>query len=101
MSKINFPLLKALSEAPGVSGREERVRDIIKREAETLFDSTSVDPMGSLLAVKKGSKPKAKKVLLACHMDEIGFYVRHIGDDGFVRIHNAGGFDENPCSFPC
>src|SRR5436305_14228401 len=35
----------------------------------------------------------AKRVLLACHIDEIGFYVRHVDDKGFVRIHNAGGFD--------
>jgi tetrahedral aminopeptidase len=43
--------------------------------------------------VKKTSARNAKRVLIACHIDEIGFYVRHIDDKGFVRIKNAGGFD--------
>jgi endoglucanase len=92
---MNLNLLKELSEAPGVPGREERIRDILKRECKGLFDETTVDPMGSLIATKraKSGKSKAKSVLLACHIDEIGFYVRHVDDKGFVRIHNVGGFD--------
>jgi tetrahedral aminopeptidase len=89
---MNLSLLKALSEAPGVPGREERVREIIAKECAGLFDQTRVDPMGTLIATKF-AKPGAKKVLFACHIDEIGFYVRHIDDRGFLRIHNAGGFD--------
>src|SRR3954452_5880281 len=88
---MNLKLLKQLSEAPGVPGREERVRDILKKEVKGLFDDVSTDPLGSLIARKKAKgKPR---VLLACHIDEIGFYVRHIDDKGFVRIHNVGGFD--------
>jgi putative aminopeptidase FrvX len=90
---MNSPLLKSLSEAPGVSGREERVREILRKECEGLFDEITVDPMGSLIARKRSTAGNAKRVLLACHIDEIGFYVRHVDDKGFVRIHNAGGFD--------
>ncbi|MDB5357435.1 MAG: family peptidase [Phycisphaerales bacterium] len=90
---MNLPLLKSLSEAPGVPGREERVREILQRECTGLFDSIHTDPMGSLIATKKPSSGKAKKVLIACHIDEIGFYVRHVEEKGFVRIQNAGGFD--------
>jgi endoglucanase len=91
---MNLPLLKSLSEAPGVPGREERVREILRREFEGFFDEISVDAMGSLIGRKRAaSDAKAKRVLLACHIDEIGFYVRHVDDKGFVRIHNAGGFD--------
>jgi endoglucanase len=89
---MNLPLLKSLSEAPGVPGREERVRDILKREFDGLFDEVSVDPLGSLIGKKRGPAG-AKRVLLACHIDEIGFYVRHVDDKGFIRIHNVGGFD--------
>src|SRR3954447_7641358 len=93
---MNIPLLKTLSEAPGVPGREERVRAILQRETEGLFDEVTTDPMGSLIATKR-AKPadggKPRRVLLACHIDEIGFYVRHVDDKGFVRIHNVGGFD--------
>jgi endoglucanase len=96
---MNLSLLKSLSEAPGVSGREERVRAILERECSNLFDSVTTDPMGSLIATKKSRKEGAKRVLLACHIDEIGFYVRHVDDKGFVRIQNAGGFDtKNLCA---
>ena len=52
--------------------------------------------MGSLIATSAapdGARRQAKRVLLACHIDEIGFYVRHVDDKGFVRIQNVGGFD--------
>lgn len=90
---MNIPLLKSLSEAPGVPGREERVRKIIERECAGLFTSVSTDPMGNLIAIKDAKMSAAKRVLLACHIDEIGFYVRHVDDKGFVRVQNAGGFD--------
>jgi endoglucanase len=97
---MNLALLKSLSEAPGVPGREERVRDLLKSEFDPLFDEVTVDPLGSLIGRKKPTAAAAtaaggspKRVLLACHIDEIGFYVRHVDDKGFVRIHNAGGFD--------
>jgi len=90
---MNLNLLKSLSEAPGVPGREERVRKILERECAGLFDDMKTDPMGNLIAARKSKAAGAKRVLLACHIDEIGFYVRHIDDKGFVRIQNAGGFD--------
>lgn len=93
---MNLKLLKELSDAPGVPGREERIREILKRECKGLFDEISVDPMGSLIATKharSSGKKKALSVLFACHIDEIGFYVRHVDDKGYVRIHAVGGFD--------
>jgi endoglucanase len=90
---MNLPFLKSLSEAAGVPGREERVREILRRESQGLFDELSVDPLGSLIGVKRANTRGAKRVLLACHIDEIGFYVRHIDDKGYLRIQNAGGFD--------
>jgi putative aminopeptidase FrvX len=93
VSPMNLPLLKTLSEAPGVPGREERVRAILEREAQGLFDDVRTDTMGNLIATKKSSTQNAKRVLLACHIDEIGFYVKHIDDKGFLRLHNVGGFD--------
>ncbi|MCY2950969.1 MAG: M20/M25/M40 family metallo-hydrolase [Planctomycetota bacterium] len=90
---MNLPLLKELSEAPGVPGREERIRAILERELKALTDEITTDPMGNLIAIKKTKSKNPKRVLLACHIDEIGFYVRHIDDKGFLRIHNVGGFD--------
>lgn len=91
---MNLALLKALSETPGVPGREERVRDLLRKHADPLFDELRVDPMGSLIGTRKARGARnAPRVLLACHMDEIGFYVRHVDDNGWVRVANYGGFD--------
>ena len=56
---MNLELLKRLSEAPGVPGREEKIRDILRPELETLFGDVSVDVMGNLIAVKPNpGKPR-------------------------------------------
>ena len=89
--------LKLLSETPGVPGREELVRAVIQREITGLFDLVRVDKLGSLICLKRATKPSstrpAPKVMIAAHMDQIGFYVRHVDDQGFIRVHNVGGFD--------
>jgi endoglucanase len=91
-------LLKRLTETPGAPGREERIRDLILEETAGMFEDTRVDPMGNLICHKRvGRKlPRGKtapRVMIACHIDEIGFYVRSIDDDGRLRLQNAGGFD--------
>ncbi len=86
-------LLKALSEISGAPGREEHVRALIEEEIKACCDEMHTDTMGNLICFKKGSNSDAKKVMLACHMDEIGFYVRFIDDDGFLRVQQLGGFD--------
>lgn len=94
---MNIELLKRLCETPGIPGREERVRELIRKEVADLFDEIRVDQMGNMICRRsptkagKGSQPT--RVMLACHMDEIGFYVKHIDDKGFIRVQNAGGFD--------
>ena len=105
-----FDLLRRLTETPGVPGREERVRDLLLKETKGLWDETRVDAMGNLICLKRAAKQPKKtrggrrsakdksadgplKVMIACHMDEIGFYVRYIDDDGRLRLQNAGGFD--------
>ena len=88
---MDLDLLKQLSEVGGVPGREERVRDLLRPYFDQAFDDVSVDAMGSMTGVKKAAgKPK---VLFACHIDEIGFYVRFVDDRGFLRVSNVGGFD--------
>ena len=60
------------------------VRDLARPEA-------FYDPVMELLGFRKTAEPQ--KVMIACHMDEIGFYVRYIDDDGRLRVQNVGGFD--------
>ncbi len=95
---MNVDLLKRLCETPGIPGREERVRALIELEVKGLFDEVRTDPMGSLICVRKPTRKPVKgaaplRVMLACHMDEIGFYVRHIDDKGYLWLNPAGGFD--------
>jgi endoglucanase len=92
---LNLDLLTRLCETPGVPGREERVRALIESEIEGLFDTVETDPMGSLICTRKarGRGQNPTKVMLLCHMDEIGFYVSYVDDKGFIWIDTAGGFD--------
>lgn len=84
-------LLKKLSQTPGISGREERIRALVKEELTNLADEVRVDAMGNVIALKKG-KSGSKKVMISGHMDEIGFIVSQI-DKGFLRLNPVGGFD--------
>jgi endoglucanase len=101
-SAENTTLLRRLCETPGVPGREERVRALIEAEVAGLFDSVETDAMGSLICTRaprggkgrkggKGERPL--RVMLLCHMDEIGFYVTAIDKSGFLWMNPAGGFD--------
>ncbi|QMU58369.1 MAG: M20/M25/M40 family metallo-hydrolase [Boseongicola sp.] len=90
---MNTELLKRLCETPGVPGHEERVRDLILSEVEGLFDEVRQDPMGSLHCVRKGKGKDPQRIMLLCHMDEIGFMVSHITEKGFLYVQPVGGFD--------
>ncbi len=85
-------LLKKLSQTPGISGREERIRALIKAELEKLADEVRVDAIGNVIALKKG-KSGGKKVMISGHMDEIGFIVSQIEEKGFLRLSPVGGHD--------
>ena len=87
---MDVSLLKTLVSTPGISGREERIRDVVKKELENLVDEVEVDRLGNLIGKRAGSHPK---VMLCAHMDSIGFLVRHIDDNGFLRLSRVGGFD--------
>lgn len=88
---INVKLLAEICETPGVSGFEQKVRELVYKELKGLVDDISMDNMGNITAVKKGSSNK--KIMAAAHMDEIGFIVTHIDDKGFLKFTTLGGFD--------
>jgi endoglucanase len=90
---MTMDLLKELTEAVAPPSFEGEIREICERELASLTDEIRVDAMGNLIALKKGSGDDPKKIMLAGHMDEIGFLVRHVDDQGFLRLNPAGGFD--------
>lgn len=88
---MKFELLKKLTQAWGVSGREKTVREIIKNEIKDLVDDMFVDPLGNLIAYKKGIDSAEKKtIMFSAHMDEIGFQVTHIEGDGRIKVCSVG-----------
>ncbi|WP_162418844.1 M42 family metallopeptidase [Cyclobacterium roseum] len=91
---INVNLLKQICELPGAPGFEKKIRDFVVGEVRDLVDEISVDNLGNVIAIKRGKRnPENKRVMVAAHMDEIGFIVTHIDENGFLRFHPLGGFD--------
>ena len=88
---MSLELLKKLCETPGISGREERIRELVQREMSKYVDQVQVDTLGNVIGIKKGTG--AKKIMVAGHMDEIGFLVSYIDKQGFIRLQPIGGFD--------
>ncbi|GIP35772.1 M42 family metallopeptidase [Paenibacillus sp. J2TS4] len=86
-------MLKALTDANGVPGNEDEPRAVVKKYIEPYADEISTDRLGSLIAVKKGSS-EGPKIMVAGHLDEIGFMVTHIDDKGFLQFQTLGGWWE-------
>jgi endoglucanase len=88
-------LLKELTGAFGGSGYEDEVAKIVTRELGTVCGEVSRDTIGNVIGFKagKGRKDQRLKIMLAGHMDEIGFLVSHIDASGYLRVQPAGGFD--------
>ena len=89
---MNIQLFKDLCEATGAPGFEYGIRELVIKEMTPLADEIKVDNVGNVVALIKG-KCSEKSIMCAAHMDEIGFIVRYIDDNGFIRILPLGGFD--------
>ncbi|OYT38097.1 MAG: peptidase M42 [Desulfurococcales archaeon ex4484_58] len=93
---VNYPsldelyeLLKKLSTPVSPSGNEDFIRGIVVEEFKKTADQLWIDSLGNVVAVKKGSSEG--KLMLAAHMDEIGLFISHIDDNGFLRVLPIGG----------
>jgi endoglucanase len=89
--ELNIDLLRRLCEAPGIPGREDAIRAVVVDEMRTIVDDVTIDSLGNAVGVRSGDG--GPKVMIAAHMDEIGFFVSHIDDKGFLRLQPVGGFD--------
>ena len=86
-------VLEKLSNANGVTGREEQVRELMRQYLEPYVDEMREDRLGNLIAFKRGKKD-APTVMLAAHMDEIGLMVKNIKKRGFLQFTKIGGIDD-------
>ena len=87
-------MLKALCEAFGVSGYESEVRKLIETTVKPYCDKVFTDNIGNLIAIKRAKNLlNNKSVMLCAHMDEVGFIVTKITDDGYLKFDCVGGID--------
>ena len=91
-------LTKSFLNIFSVSGMEKKLAEVIREELKGVADDAFVDPMGNLLVLRKG-KDSSKKLMIASHMDEIGFVVTGINGDGFVYVAPVGGINAVASSF--
>ena len=86
-------LLRQLSNAVAISGDEGAVRRLILEAIQGSADDVKIDALGNVLAVKKGTG-RGERLLVAAHMDEVGFMITGIDSDGSLRFEIVGGIDE-------
>lgn len=91
--------LKHLVNVSGISGREAAIAAKISEYMTPLCDKVYTDAMGSLIAYKKGTGDKRRKIMLVAHMDEIGFVVTHIEKNGMLRLAPIGGIHFSASAF--
>jgi len=87
-------LLEKLCNATAVSGDEHEVRQIVLEEIKDVADTIKVDVLGNVLAIRLGNGENRVRVMMAAHMDEIGFMIVKKHDDGLFEFERIGGIDE-------
>ena len=88
---LNLDLMRDFTQADGISGNEKEASRVMKRWTEKIADEVVYDNLGSIVVTKKGSGD-GPRIMLAGHIDEIGFLVKSIDDNGFIRLHPIGGW---------
>ncbi len=90
---MDINLLEKYCLANSTSGDEKEIRSIIKDEITAYVDDIKTDAMGNLIVFKKGKERAKSKLMLSAHMDEVGFIVTHITEDGFLKFAPVGGIN--------
>lgn len=87
--------LKALCTFDCISGDENTLAQFIENQAQKFADEVKTDNLGNVIAFKKGSNPNGKSLMLSAHMDEVGFMVTYITDEGLLKFSPVGGVDSD------
>ena len=91
MNEKTLELFKTLTELPGTSGNEHAVRKFMREQLSKYTDEIVQDRLGSIFGVKRGDE-NGPTVMVAGHMDEVGFMVTSITDNGMIRFQTLGGW---------
>lgn len=93
MNQESFKLIKEITELQGIPGDEGQVRQYIKSNIEDLVDKVHESPLGNIFGERFSEQKDAPKLMIAAHMDEVGFMVREITDRGLIRVTPLGGWN--------
>jgi putative aminopeptidase FrvX len=91
LNEQTLNLFKTLTELPGAPGNEHLVRNFMREQLSQYADEIVQDKLGSIFGVKKGN-PNGPTIMVAGHMDEVGFMVSAITDNGMLRFQPLGGW---------
>lgn len=89
--EMNLEMIQEMSEAHGISGCEKEVSRVMKKWLAPVSDEITYDNLGSIIGLQKGSV-NGPKVMICGHMDEVGFLVREIDEQGYIRMLPVGGW---------
>ncbi len=95
INEKSLELVKEISLAFGPTGCEDEVRELIYSKIKELGAEIKTDKMGNMVAVIKGSLPEGvkKRIMVSAHMDEVGFMVRDVDKEGYIKLSTVGGID--------
>lgn len=93
MQEQTFQLIKELTELQGISGHEGRVRDYMRQKMTPFVDEIHQSGLGNIFGIKKSNTEEAPRLMVAAHMDEVGFIVRSITDRGLFKVVPIGGWN--------
>ncbi|MEX2541710.1 MAG: M42 family metallopeptidase [Trueperaceae bacterium] len=85
---------QTLATLPGLAGHEQRVASFMSEKMRPHADNVYTDTLGNVIATVNGSDADAPSIMVSAHMDSLGFIVRKIEDDGFIRVYRLGGIPE-------
>lgn len=94
MQEYNWVLLEKLCAVHAVSGREDKMTAFVHDHIRPLVDEVSVDNLGNVVGILKGTQYPDYRLMLQAHMDELGLIVRNIIRDGYLQIERVGGIPE-------
>lgn len=88
-----FNKIKEVTELDGIAGYEHNVRDFLRQKMTPLVDRVETDGLGGIFGIKESQAENAPRILVAAHMDEVGFMVSHINDNGSLSVVEIGGWN--------
>lgn len=93
MEEKTFQRIKELTELQGTSGFEDDIRQYMKRQLTPLVDDIQYDGLGGIFGIKQSKEKDAPRVMVAAHMDEVGFMLTEIKENGLFRVVPLGGWN--------